>query len=141
MPRETGPFVTAATFCEKLLIEQDGVLSAIRLVDRLQITARGHEAPEQLPEGGKVKLTLLVALKSGDARGRHAIAIRPQAPSGLNLPEHSLDVMFEGEDRGVNLVIELELDAIEGLYWFDVSCGVQLLTRVPLRLVYLRSPS
>jgi len=44
---ETGPHIVNATFCEKVLIEPDGVLSLIRLVDRFTQTATGPEPPEQ----------------------------------------------------------------------------------------------
>ena len=37
-----GPNVVAAVFCEKVLQEKDGVLSAIRIVDRFTVSV---EAP------------------------------------------------------------------------------------------------
>lgn len=57
------------------------VLSLIRMVDRIIVTARGSEVPEELPQGN-LQLTLVVALKSDDARGRHPVSIRIQQPSG-----------------------------------------------------------
>ena len=36
-----GPYLHAAHFCEKLLTEKDGVLSAIRIIDRITVTASG----------------------------------------------------------------------------------------------------
>jgi hypothetical protein len=87
-----------------------------------------------------VNITLLVVLKAGSARGRHQVRITMEAPSGEQMPqEATLPVLLEGEERGVNLVLNLGFQAEqEGLYWFDVHFGDQnvLLTRVPLRIVY-----
>lgn len=49
--------------------------------------------------------------------------------------------MFEGEERGVNLILNMKIEAMEGVYWFDVSVNERLLTRVPLGLMYQRVPS
>lgn len=138
-----GPYVQMATICEKVLQEADGVISAIRCIDRLMISAQaldGGSAPEELPEG-KVGVTLLVMLKADDAKGRHPVAVRVQLPSGVYTPAQQFDAMFEGDERGVNLIMNLQLDAIEGLYWFEVSVNGALLSRVPLRLMYQRVPS
>jgi len=48
-------------------------------------------------------------------------------------------MLFEGSDRGVNLILNLRFDAKEqGLYWFNVYLEDQRFTRVPLRLIYQR---
>jgi hypothetical protein len=125
-------------FCERVLEDKDGVLSAIRIVDRIIHHARGPDSPEEMPTAS-VALTILVMLKAGAARGRNALRLRPEAPSGLRLPEVSFPVLFEGEDRGVNVVlpIQFEVDQ-EGVYWFDVTLDDALITRMPLRIVYQR---
>lgn len=135
-----GPYVQVATLCEKALQEADGVLSIIRVVDRMIVTAQGSEVPTELPQG-HLQLTLVVTLKSDDARGRHPVSLRIQQPSGVYLPERTFDVMFEGEERGVNLILQLQIEALEGLFWFDVAINQQLLTRVPLRVMYQRLPT
>lgn len=134
-----GPYVQLATVCERVLQEQDGVLSIIRAIDRITVTMAGDTAPDELPLG-KLNSTLAITLKSDDARGRHPIKLKTQQPSGVYLPERSYDVMFEGEDRGVNLILQFELEALEGVYWFEVYCRDTLLTRVPLRVAYQRVP-
>lgn len=135
-----GPHVQVATLCEKALQEADGVLSIIRAIDRVIVTAQGSEVPSELPQGN-LQLTLVVILKSDDARGRHPVSLRIQQPSGVYLPERTFDVMFEGEERGVNLILQLQIEALEGLFWFDVAVNQQLLTRVPLRVMYQRVPT
>lgn len=62
-----GPFLLAALLCERVLLEPDGVASAIRIVDQLV-------PDEALLKGAVVvppvmQLSLLVILKSGTAPG------------------------------------------------------------------------
>lgn len=132
-----GPYVQIATFCERVLQEADGVLSIIRAIDRITITAYGTDVPPELPPA-PLQLTLVAALKSGDARGRHPVTIRTQEPSGRYLEDRSFDVSFDGEERGVNLIIQFQLEATEGLYWFDILVNEVELTRVPFRVIYQR---
>lgn len=136
-----GPYVQAALFCERALQEQDGVASLIRVVDRLTVAVQAPAGllPDELPEG-QLQTTFVVMLKSGDAQGRSPITISIEQPSGITLPPQSVDVMFEGADRGVNLVLNMAIPATEGLYWFTVSCDGRELTRAPLRVIYQRMP-
>jgi len=132
-----GPYVNVAVICEKVLQERDGVLTLVRIIDRLTLATTDVNAPSELPEG-KIAVTFVVTLKSGDARGRHPVSIAIEPPHGAISAPQTLDIMFEGEDRGVNLVLNLGLEAIEGLHWFVVSVNDQELTRVPLRIMYPR---
>lgn len=136
-----GPHVQVATFCEKVLIEQDGVISVIRSIDRFILSASAAAgAPAELPEGGILQTTLLIILRAGDAKGRHPVVIRAQQPSGAYLPDQSFDATFERDEHGVNLILNMALPIIEGLYWCEVLVGERELTRVPLRIMYQRVP-
>jgi len=132
-----GPYLQAAVFTERVLHERDGVLSLVRIVDRLGRFGGGTFVL-LLPEGATAKVTLVVMLKSGDARGRHRLTIRPELPSGLRSEPRGFDVLFEGEDRGVNVIVDLDVALMEGLHWFIVTLGDVELTRVPLRIAYQR---
>ena len=46
-----GPYVTTAVFCETVLQESSGVLTLVRIIDRMEITASGSNAPEEMPPG------------------------------------------------------------------------------------------
>ncbi len=134
----SGPYLAAALICEKVLQEKDGTISIIRMVDRVTLTAPAALSPEQLPLV-PINLYAFISLKSGSAKGRSTIKWRIEPPSGIALPEQLLPVLFEGEDRGVNLTLALNLVVDqEGLYWFDVFLEDQLLTRIPLRIFYQR---
>ena len=135
----TGPYLQTAVVCERVLNEQDGVLSLIRIVDRIVQSAVGPDPPEEMPPVS-INLSMVVVLKSGEARGSHPVYIALEAPSGQEMGEQQLQVLLEGEgDRGVNLVVNLAFQAeMPGLYWFSTYFGDDriLLTRTPLRVVY-----
>lgn len=133
-----GPYVQMALICERVLNEKDGVMSIIRVIDRVTISASGSDPPEQMPPG-QINITIVMALKSGFVRGRFNLIVVPTTPSGKKLSETSAGVLLEGDDRGVNVVLNMRMFLQEeGLYWFDVLFENQLLTRIPLRLVYQR---
>lgn len=138
---QDGPYVNAAFICERLLQEQDGVKSAIRIVDRFNrsIHVTSGEPPEKMPPLS-VDLWLLLKLKSGSCKGKKDIRITFLAPGGGVLGSHSGSVVFGGDNRGVDVQVRLQMDlGEEGVYWFDVLLDEWLLTRVPLEIRYLKS--
>jgi hypothetical protein len=132
---ESGPYLIAALLCEKVLQEKNEVISIIRMVDRITLTVPASEALPLLP----LNLTLFLAFKSGSARGSNTIKLSIEPPSGIRLPEQLLPVFFEGEDRGSNLILTLNIVIDqEGVYWFNILLEEKLLTRIPLRVIYQR---
>ncbi|MCL4540837.1 MAG: hypothetical protein M1396_00610 [Chloroflexi bacterium] len=69
-----GPYVLAATFCERVLIEQNGLSSIIRLVQRINIAGSGTV---------QVRIALVIQLAAGKATGKQTLTIVQQLPSGL----------------------------------------------------------
>ncbi len=133
-----GPYLTAALICEKVLQEKDETVSIIRMIDRVTLTVPASASPETLPPL-PLNLSAFISLKSGSARGRQTVKWRTETPSGIKLAEQLLPVLFEGEDRGTNLILTLNIVVDqEGVYWFDVLLEDELLTRIPLRILYQR---
>jgi hypothetical protein len=131
-----GPWVQMALFCEKALQESDGVISPIRVVDRVFHSAMSPTPPAAMPPF-PYQLTMVVALKAGEATGRSTVAIETESPDGITRAGPSFDVLWEAPDRGNNLIVGMQMVfEKEGLYWFNVLCDGQLLTRIPLRVVY-----
>jgi hypothetical protein len=85
----SGPYLNAALICEKVLQEKDETLSVIRMIDRFNVTVSALGSPENLPPI-PLSLTVLIALKSGKARGRSTVKLRIENPSGLKLPDQLL---------------------------------------------------
>ncbi len=148
MPNSTAaskkgrPYISAALLCERVLQEQDGVLSAIRMVDRVTVQiakgAKGKVKPT-------IKLAVLVAFKSGPMKGKHILRVVPRTPSGRKMAVKRTDVqgefkfplVFEGREHGSTNVINLVVDVSEeGVYWFDVYLGRRVVTRIPLTVVH-----
>jgi hypothetical protein len=135
-----GPFVNAALICEKVLQERDGVLTAVRIIDRFTITAVASAAEplDNIPLS-VLNFSFLLVLKSGVFKGTAPVTIRVNSPSEQVVAQSTADVFFEGEERGVNIVSQMQFPVQEeGLYWLDVICLEQLMTRVPLRVFYQR---
>lgn len=138
MPLEGGPYVQVACFCETVLQEQTNVWSLIRIVDTITHGERGQDPPEEMPSF-QYSLTMVVMLKSGTARGRHEISIIPERPNGSALNPISHSVHFEGEEKGHNFIINMNMQYDqEGLYLFYVKMGEETLTVLPLRVKYQR---
>lgn len=139
-----GPHVQVAAFCEKVIVEQGtGKLSLIGLVEQVTNSAVGPEVPDVMPPFSLNALTLAVCIWADQARGRYAIKIRPEDPSGHQLDALSAPIQLEGGPRGVNVITQMNLLVEhEGTYWFDILFATgttddgRLLTRVPLEVLY-----
>jgi hypothetical protein len=137
---ETGPYLKAAAICSDVIEGKDGVLSLIRIVDRAIISAAGPGAPEEMPALPQ-SLKLVLMLTSGRARGTQPAKVLLENPPGIIEDIWGGTLFFEGEDRGVNCIIEMQVAfPIQGLYWFHVMLADSLLTKLPYRLIYDRAP-
>lgn len=137
-PFERGPYIQIAAFCERVLRETDGVVSLIRIVDRITHTEHGSMAPRDMPEV-RYPLTLVLTLKAGAARGRHDVTITPQLPSGETLSPITVGVQMEGEHRGTGIVSRIDIPyKLEGVYWFTIAFDDIPITRLSLEVRYSR---
>lgn len=135
---DTGPYVKAATICSDVIEGKDGVLSLIRVIDRLTVTAAGPQPPAEMPPH-KYSLKIVLMFISGRAKGSKSVSLSVERPDATTQEIWSGTVFLEGEDRGANLVIGLETEFnLEGLYWFDVYFEESRITRMPFRVIYQR---
>ena len=135
---DQGPFLSTALLCDMVLTEQDGVKSAIRIIDRINRTYVGPSPPTEM-EPFEHDLVLLLKFKSGWARGMHTVKVQPAKPSGELMPEIINNILFEGEeDRGVDVVGHMRFKFDQtGIYWIYVYLNDIKLTQIPLRVTYL----
>ena len=132
--QESGPHLSMALLCERVLQERDGVISLIRVVDRFMVPGVSREM-----QPSPLQTTLVIGFKSGAATGKHVIRIRPVTPSGMALPEQEFPVLFEGRDRGPGIVAQIGFMLNEeGLYWIDVLFEDSVVTRIPMMVLYQR---
>jgi hypothetical protein len=131
-----GPFLQAALICERVLTEQDGVVSPIRIIDRVFFVTDENDKPLVAQH----VCVLFVSLKAGAARGGFNVEIRRENPSTESTSVLSAPIYFEGEgDRGANLIVQMAFEPDEpGLYWFDIFFQDERITRVPLRAIFQR---
>jgi hypothetical protein len=136
--RETSehyrPYLAMAVFCEKVLQEKDGVLSLIRVVDQINCAGRSEQMPPT-----PIQLVAVLAFKAGFLRGKYMIKLRPKPPSREAMSTNEFPAFFEGEDRGVNIIVNYGfVTQEEGIYWFDVLVEEELITSISLRILYQR---
>lgn len=114
------------------------MVSAIRIIDRVFFIF-GEDGQ---PLNPRYPVTFLISFKSGSARGRYKVEVQREKPSGELGSVFQAPVFFEGEERGVNLVINAQFEPDqEGLYWFDVLFEGSRVTRIPLRAIYQPLPT
>ena len=134
-----GPYLQSALFCDAVIRGDDGVLTIIRVIDRVNHrVATPNASADMVPF--EYDLTAVIMLKAGEVRGSHRLALEIINPAGEKKEALSQDIYMEGEeDRGVNVVLKMRiLFAYSGLHWFNVVFDDTLLTKMPLRIVYLR---
>ena len=70
---------------------------------------------------------------------KHQLDITLIKPNGERATGSRMSVNLEGdEDGGTDIIAKLQLVVEqEGLHWFEVVCDQFVMTRVPLRVVYL----
>ena len=139
-----GPHLVAAVICERAITEGDGVISLIRVIDRVTTSATGVDPPEVMP-AITASLQMVVMLKADEAKGRYTIKLVIEDPSGERKQVGEQDVNLKPGNQGANLMIGLNMTlGREGVYWIDVMFGGphgqddERLTRTPLEVVYQR---
>lgn len=127
------PIVGVACLCEKVLTEEDHVISLIRVVDQFTVVV-----PPNLPDGFKpnAAFVFVLSLRAAGHTGKHEVTLEVHGPSQPNEPR-TIPVEFPpGELSAFNLVMQM----IVGIGTFgkcriDVRFDGAPLTTVPFRLV------
>lgn len=122
----------AAFFCERVLREQDGALSFIRIINTVSLPDFGPG--KAVP----VRLTLVLLLKSGGFEGTAAAIIRPRGPVAF-VPSETASAPFtfkanEPEAFHALLIPMESWPTFAGVYEFDVVVNAQTLTTVEARV-------
>jgi hypothetical protein len=136
----SGPHLSAAFLCERILQERDGVPSFIRVVDRFLVPVIGKLPPGiQQMQPPVLQVILVISLKAGSlGAGKYNIRIKLNKPDGSEMQDNTHSVFFNGsDDNGVLLGSPTLIVAPdEGLYWFDVYFEDALMTRIPMRVIH-----
>ena len=140
-----GPYLAAAFFCEKVIEDkQDSALSAIRIIDQVKIVLPSETDPDFPSDQDKVPVTVLavLAFKTGDAAGHHAIRAELVSPSGKKNQPFERTMPFSVEAHGgANLRLNLTIMVVKGgLFWLDVYLDGKRVTRMPIDISVTREP-
>jgi hypothetical protein len=141
-PRKNGPYLAAAFFCDNVLEEKDGTLSAVRMLDQIKVTVPAS-APDDFPsEENKVPLAMagLLSFKSGESPGPHTVRLEMESPTGKVSTAHEQTIPFAGQAHGGgNLILRFVLRVNKGgLFWFNVYLDNKLMTTMPLQVTVER---
>lgn len=139
---EYGPYVLAALICEKVLQEHDGVLSAIRIVDRVVRHYYSPNPPTKM-EPFQYGVTLLFVIKPGEFPGSHHLSVEPVKPTNERLPGIKRTIHLEPPaDRGANFVVNAQLEVdVAGMWRFEVKLDDRIMVKIPLHVMYLPQQS
>lgn len=141
-PQLGGPYLTAALLCERVIREDDGTLSAFRLIDRVAVAPIPPEIPEPY-RGYQVNLHGLVACKAGNFRGALTVKVILRDPGSATVieGESPSPLPLDGPRTGfaAHFVLNLRLEQL-GLYWMDALLNGQLASRIPLEVI-LQEPA
>ncbi len=137
MPGPIEPSLKFGLVCEKVLREQDNVLSFIRVVDRFSITIAGEAPPEELP-AGKVSLTIVMGWVGG--LGRHEAAFNITRPDGeVQKSRQTWSFTLEALHKGHTIMTTHVTDIPQsGVYWIEFLLNGEVKGRTPFQVVYER---
>lgn len=146
------PQVAAAFVCEKIL-QEDKVVSAIRIVDTFRRVMRvvgpqGNDKPLNIQpsqvfdaSGGALDMSVLLILRAGpDVRGRHEVTIIGRNPEGKEnvIPGGPYLVDYKLNDPTETAQFKVRIfmpgNAKSGIYWLDVTWDGEPLTSIPFKL-------
>ena len=134
-----GPWVSFAVLCEKTIEDKGGRISIINIVDQVNFAPpQGQDNPTQ-PINVPIRLVAALGFKGGILRGANDVKLQITKPNGERGPNLTVSLLFQGEERGTNLLTDLNLIlSDEGLYWIEVYVQDLFMTRIPLRFAIQR---
>ena len=136
MEQPLAPSLRIAALCERVLEEKDGMLSLIRIIDRLIVTAEGADLPKELPPG-QVPLTAIMSWVNG--LGNYEAKIRVDCPDGSAVESQTIPFYLDSLDKVQNHIVRLVLPVKRpGVYWFNFFLGDDIKSKLPLRVIYQR---
>ncbi len=136
--KKRGPYLAAAFFCERVMREVDGPLTAIRIIDFYKLVLPA-DTPNDFPSEDKgigLEMNGLIGFKSGGSSGNHDLSILMTSPSGKEQNILQKTLQFSQEDNGgSNVHLHINASVYEsGLYLFDVELDDTFVTRMPIRI-------
>lgn len=132
-----GPYLSAALFCDSILEERDGTLSAFRIIDAVTLKIPDSTPSDQaLPIG----VWFLLIFKSGNSPGKHEVRVDMRSPSGkTKRGEPQTYDLSPPQYGGINLRLMTTLTVKNGgVFWADAYLDGKPISHTPLNIVVER---
>ncbi|MGH7907064.1 MAG: DUF6941 family protein [Candidatus Binataceae bacterium] len=132
------PLIAAAFLCERVIQEQDGVLTIVRIVDTFSVTIPPALPPDVTPSIALMGLLAFKKSSPGAEGEKHQVRMTLRLPSGKTQPLPARDFFFKPEEfSGANLILNINLGVQEyGLFRLDVSVDDdEIVARIPFRFL------
>ncbi len=131
-----GPWVVVAALCDRAIVESNGLLSLIQILDRVVLTASASEVLDDPPVFG-ISSTVIIVLSGGPEFDGGLLALQVNSPSGRSRSGEIMPVPFPEGNHNARVTIDFQLSLKEsGVYWIDVIFNERVLSRIPLQVVY-----
>jgi hypothetical protein len=139
-----GPFIATAVFCDSILEDSSGKMSAMGISDGCSFVV-SHNAPPEVPSKDhpiNAMQNVLIMIKSGSSPGKYTLSLTVESPVGKRDEVVRKEVTLSAPPNGgINMRITLGFTVYEtGIYWFDVYLDGRRLTRMPLNITIDRLP-
>ena len=128
----------SAFFCDRLLREHDGILSAIRVVDLFLVPVPEQGATPFIP---RLETNLVVIFRS-ESQAEFTATIRATDPQGT-IQSSSSPVSLTGEPGIYVYTMSITIfinDVLEGTHWYDILVNGSLANRIPLHVKHVEVP-
>lgn len=137
-----GPYLGCAVFCDSILEDKDGVTSAMRIVDTVNLYIP-PEAPSDVPSAANpIGFTqhLLVIFRPGSALGNHTLKLVVESATGKRKEVSTRELTFtKKKTGGITVRIHAGFTVEKsGMLWLDVILNGKTYTRVPLNVLIHR---
>jgi hypothetical protein len=144
--KKGGPHLAAALFCERIIEDKDdGALSAIRIIDQINIEIEAGAPPDFPSETNRIPVSMqaLLMFKTGDSPGNHTVRLVMESPSGKSQEVLERTIPFTQPPHGGanirnNIFIGVKAG---GLFRLHVYVDGKHIAHMPLEISVRRLPS
>lgn len=138
-PVSLAPVYVSAFFCDRVLREHDGILSAIRVVDLFSVPV-----PEAMAQPFTPRLeTHLIIIFRSEAPAKVIATVRATDPKGRT-QEHPFPIVLTGVPGMYVYTASIDLfinGVLEGTNWYDILVNGSLANRLPLHVKHVKIPT
>src|SRR4051794_32695209 len=108
--KANGPYLACAVFCDSIMEDASGKVSAIGILDGCQLYV-SPDAPADFPSEANSALiapTTLIIFRSGDSAGKHSIHFIVEHPNGEKSKlDEKVITMSEPSHGGINFKVQI----------------------------------